>query len=83
MTHGSVTAMVLPADRPQLGMAVPGSYGNAVQRNQFKRRVRAAFQQHLGDMPAQSAVISPSAGSKSVTYAEIETFIMKISRHVG
>ena len=75
--------MVLPAGQPQLGLAVPRNYGSAVERNRFKRRVRAAFINNYGDMPSQSIVLSPAKDAPIVKYSDIEAFIRELSSYVG
>lgn len=41
-----------PDDEPRLGLAVPKSIGNAVQRNRIKRRVRELWRTKLERIPA-------------------------------
>jgi ribonuclease P protein component len=41
-----------PVGEPRLGLAVSRQLGSAVERNRLKRRLRAAFDEARGDLPA-------------------------------
>ncbi len=71
-------ARVVPHDTPQVGFAISRRYGNAVSRNRFKRRVRAAYRQHLPSLPNIALVISPVPGSEKARFSDITQLFIKL-----
>jgi ribonuclease P protein component len=58
---------------PQVGLVVSKAVGNAVHRNQVKRRLRHAAAGHLSVLPAGSRlVVRALPASSSATYAELD-----------
>lgn len=53
--HGSVRLSFLPLETPvpQVAFALGRSFGNAVERNRGRRRLRAAFIDAFADLPAE------------------------------
>ncbi|UCD38826.1 MAG: ribonuclease P protein component, partial [Fidelibacterota bacterium] len=72
VTHAGITAWLLPSESPRIGCAVSRRYGNPVHRNKLKRRVRAAFRQHMDQLPSNDIVITATAKRGWVTYPQIE-----------
>lgn len=61
---GCLSLTALPNERPtpRLGLAVSKRYGNAVQRNRFKRRLREVFRLSRAELPAGlDLVVQPRA----------------------
>lgn len=80
-TVGPVMAKVVADDAPRLGIAVSKKYGNAAKRNLFKRRVRAAFQNRLAELPPIAAVISPVPGMKDIRNGAISRLMDGLVNH--
>ncbi|MGW8564696.1 ribonuclease P protein component [Isoptericola sp. NPDC055881] len=58
---------------PQVGLVVSKAVGNAVHRNQVKRRLRHAAAGHLSSLPAGSRlVVRALPASSAATYAELD-----------
>ncbi len=72
VTHHGISAWLLPAPQTRLGFAISKKYGNNVRRNQFKRKVRAAFRQLYDRLPAADMVVSTSLNKGKVDYRDIE-----------
>ena len=57
----------------QVGLVVSKAVGNAVHRNQVKRRLRLAAAAHLASLPAGSRlVVRALPASSAATYAELD-----------
>lgn len=69
------------SDLPRLGITVPRKYGNAVQRNRFKRLVREAFRlnQHL--FSSCDLIISPKNGLESISLETIAFDLHSFTRN--
>lgn len=52
---------------PRLGLVVSTRFGNAVKRNQFKRRVREIFRKHKQQLGPRDVVILPSKKPEAQT----------------
>lgn len=58
---------------PQVGLVVSKAVGNAVHRNQVKRRLRHASRAHLDGLPAGAlAVVRALPASADASYAELD-----------
>lgn len=62
-----------PFKYPRLGITVSRSYGNAVQRNLFKRRLRETFRMNRHQLPNLNVVVLPKKGEKSISLEAIRT----------
>ncbi|MCH8327789.1 MAG: ribonuclease P protein component [Candidatus Marinimicrobia bacterium] len=78
VSTSAVSARVMPSEEPRLGMAVSRRFGNAVSRNRFKRRVRAAFRKYQQTLPRVAVVVSPALRSKETRYENIDEFFIKL-----
>ncbi|MGF0114768.1 ribonuclease P protein component [Promicromonospora sp. Marseille-Q5078] len=64
---------VATGEPPQVGLVVSKAVGNAVHRNQVKRRLRHSAATHLASLPAGSClVVRALPASSSATYAELD-----------
>ncbi len=81
VSSGPLTARIITADSPRLATAVPRAYGPAVERNRFRRRVRAAFRQQIADFNGMAAVVAPKSGSHGISYRQIEAFMTELAKH--
>ena len=81
VSSGPLTARIITADSPRLATAVPRAYGPAVERNRFRRRVRAAFRQQLAVLEDIAVVVAPKSGSHGIPYRQIEAFVRELARH--
>ena len=71
---------------PRLGLVVSTRYGNAVQRNRFKRRIREIFRTHKNEIGARDVVVLPSKRpeARDSTYEELaDSFLKLLTRIEG
>lgn len=61
----------------RLGIAVSRRFGNAVERNTFRRRVRDAVR--YSNLPAGSYFISPRQNCDAITFAGLKGDITRLS----
>jgi len=81
IAHHGISAWVAIATNPRLGIAISRKYGNNVQRNLFKRRVRAAFRQLYQHLPSADMVITCKARSGDSGYQDITAFFQYLINH--
>lgn len=68
-----------PRRPTQLGLTVSRKYGDAVQRNRFKRLVREAFRKHQHRLPAAlGCVVSPRSAAHHATAAAIAEELLRL-----
>lgn len=67
----------------KIGFSVPNKVGKAVCRNKVKRRMRAAVQKYIGGIGCAQMVFSAKTGATEMTYAEIETAVVKLLKKAG
>ncbi len=67
----------LPSTHSRLGITVTKRYGNAVQRNRFKRIVRAAY--HSVKPEGLDLVIKPRNGAYTATSTTIAAELKKLT----
>lgn len=75
ISQSGITAWVLPSEEARLGFAISKKYGPAVRRNQFKRRVRAVFQNCYQQLQPADIVFTAASTRGWIEYKEIEAFI--------
>jgi ribonuclease P protein component len=70
---------------PRLGLVVGTRYGNAVKRNQFKRRVREIFRKHKQQIGSRDVVVMPSKKpeAQGATYEELQEAFLKLLARVS
>jgi ribonuclease P protein component len=57
----------------KMGLTAPSSFGNAAERNLFKRRLREIFRKHQHEIPKPlKIVIYPLRRAKNSSYLELE-----------
>ena len=70
------------AGHPRLGLSVSRKVGGAVQRNLWKRRIRAAFRESQHELPrAVDLVVSPRRRSDA-SYEAIRASLCDLARRV-
>lgn len=70
---------------PRLGLVVGTRYGNAVERNRFKRRIRELFRTHKGDVGSRDLVVLPSKRpeAKDSTFDELRDAFLKLLKRIN
>jgi ribonuclease P protein component len=64
---------------PRMGLAIPRTYGNAVQRNRLKRLLREVFRLRKGELvPDVDMVFSAKPLSTEPRYATIEPLVLEL-----
>lgn len=70
--HGKAIVIIsCPSEFTRLGITVSRKFGNAVQRNRFKRLVREIFRAYRLLLPPHDMIISPQNGSDPLSLATI------------
>ncbi|WP_276937564.1 ribonuclease P protein component [Ferrimicrobium acidiphilum] len=77
LIDGETSADFGPPGVVRLGIAVSRRFGNAVQRNTFRRRVRDAVR--YSNLPAGGYFISPRRDSDAITFAGLKGDITRLS----
>lgn len=62
----------------RLGISVSKRLGNAVQRNKIKRRIRAFFQHHKGDLKAKEYVVIARNPVSGMDYHQMEKSLLHV-----
>jgi ribonuclease P protein component len=62
----------------RLGISVSKRLGNAVQRNKIKRRIRAFFQHHKGDLKAKEYVVIARNPVSDMDYHQMEKSLLHV-----
>jgi len=70
---GGLLFKYIESTAPQVGFVVSRKYGNAPQRNKFKRRCRQVFYEKIKHGMRFQVVIIPK--DKNIKYSEIKTSI--------
>lgn len=65
-----MTFVPITTDEPQVAMAIGRRFGNAVERNRGRRRIRAAFRQSWqhGDRPTGAFLITGGRSVLSISF---------------
>jgi len=81
--YGAVLAIdCAPSHIPRLGITAPKTYGNAVSRNLFKRRVRAIFQKEMNAFSDLAIVVLPKKGQTALSFEAIRNDLLEFA-HVS
>jgi ribonuclease P protein component len=72
---GSMTLITLPniLNHPRLGISIGKRFGNAVERNSMKRKIREAFRLSKNELPAWDFVCIPYQRAKSLSVENIRS----------
>ena len=62
----------------RLGISVSKKLGNAVKRNQIKRRIRAFYQNHKTELKPREYVVIARNPVKDMSYREMEKSILHV-----
>jgi ribonuclease P protein component len=72
-----------PDSPTRLGLSVSRKVGNAVVRNQWKRRIREAFRTQFDELPSGlDLVVRPKAGAKP-DFAAIQISLVQLARRLA
>ncbi len=72
------------AEAPKLGIAVSKKFGNACERNYFKRCVREAFRTHRSRLPHQIIMqVCPIHGTREPSLVHIVDDMMKLVEKIN
>jgi ribonuclease P protein component len=67
----------------RVGLTVSSKVGDAVVRNQVKRRLREAVRLELSALPAVEVVLVARASSKEATVAELRAWLRRAARRMA
>lgn len=69
---------------PRLGLVVSTRFGNAVERNRFKRRIREIFRTHKAEIGSRDIVVLPSKKpeGKDSTFDELREAFLKLLKRI-
>ena len=68
---------------PRIGFTVGKVLGGSVERNRIRRRLRAALQRHLAELPLPvDIVIHPRKAVLTMNFAQLDTEIEQVLRAV-
>lgn len=70
---------------PRLGLVVSTRFGNAVQRNRFKRRMREIFRTHKREIGGYDIVVLPAKRpeARDSTFDELADSFLKLLARMG
>jgi ribonuclease P protein component len=73
----------VPGGGARVGLAVSSKVGNAVVRNQVKRRLREAIRQERTALPSVDLVLVARASAVSASVGEFRSFLRKAAARMG
>ncbi|MHC4841776.1 MAG: ribonuclease P protein component [Planctomycetota bacterium] len=70
---------------PRLGLVVSKKFGNAVARNQFKRRIREFFRHHKSEIGGVDIVVLPSKRieARDARFADLQIAFLKLVKKLS
>jgi len=71
---------ILTSERgPRIGIVIPRQWGNAVERNRMKRRLREAFRRNRGCFTGIDLLVQPKETCKRLSVVEVEQALLGIT----
>ena len=85
VSDNCLSLIALRNDRPlsRLGLAVSKRCGDAVRRNQLKRRLREAFRQSRTEMPAGLDLVAQPRANTPVILEELRRSLISLSQRAA
>jgi ribonuclease P protein component len=81
--HVAIRSARSEAGRPRLGISSPRRYGGAVERNRFRRVVRAAFRAVAADLPPRDWLVEPRADRTVPTVDGVRADLLAAAKAVA
>ena len=86
VTHGPIRVRFVPAEQaePRLAFAIGRRFGNAVERNRARRRLRPAFEQAFerNQAPIGDVLVSCSRSVLTLTHSELAVHVDGVVRRL-
>jgi ribonuclease P protein component len=82
-TYIRVFYLLSPLKEPKIGLTTPSNFGNAAQRNLFKRRMREIFRRQQREINRSlEIIIYPLKPAKNCSYLELEDEFLSLLKKI-